>query len=110
IRRWARRHARLLALWQDAAMSAVDGLLLDRRQPALVVGHDEEVFELVEVGRRLEEGGLDDVVRVALDVDHLADEQAFRIWRAHPATELDARGHDLVADRDRLARVDLAHD
>ena len=60
--------------------------------------------------RGLEEGGLDDVVRVALDVDDLADEQALGIRRADPAAELDAGGHDLVADRDRLARVDLAHD
>src|SRR4029077_12424352 len=89
--RRTRRQAGLLALGQDAAGPAVDGLLFDRRQAALVVGHDEEGLEPVEVSRRLEEGGLDDVVRVALDVDDLADEQAFRIRRAHPATELDAR-------------------
>ena len=61
-------------------------------------------------GGRLEEGGLDDVVGVALDVDDLADEQALRVRRADAAAELDPGGHDLVADRDLLARVDLAHD
>ena len=68
--------ARLLALGQDARAAAVDRLLLDRRQPALVVGDDEHVLELVEVGGGLEVGGLDDVVGVAADVDDLADEEA----------------------------------
>jgi hypothetical protein len=38
----------------------------------------------------LQERGLDDVVRVALDVHDLADEETLRVRRADPARELDA--------------------
>ena len=47
---------------------------------------------------------------IAPDVDDLADEEALGVGRADAAAELDAGGHDLVADGDRLAGVDLAHD
>ena len=108
--RWVGRDARLFALGQRPTRPAVDRLLLDRREAALVVGDDQHELELVELCGRLEVGGLDDVVGVAPDVDDLADEQALRVGRADAAAQLDAGGHDLVADRDGLARVDLAHD
>ena len=94
-RRRGRRVARLLADRQGLAAAAVDRLLLDRRQAALVVEDHQHVLERVEVGGRLQEGGLDDVVRVAPDVDHLADEQALGIRRADAARERDAGCHDL---------------
>ena len=103
LRAWPRvrsvgREARLLAGREGPLLAAaVDRLLLDRRQPALVVEDDQHVLELVEVRRRLEERGLDDIVGIALDVDDLADEQALRVGRADPAGELDAGRDDLVA-------------
>ena len=81
-------------LGQGAAGPVIEqsiGCSLGRRQAALVVEDDEHVLELLEVRRRLEEGGLDDAVRVAPDVDDLADQEALRVRRADAAGELDAR-------------------
>src|SRR5262245_31604430 len=82
-----RRGAGLLAGGERLATAAVDRLLLDRREPAPVVGDDQQVLELVEVRRGLEIGGLDDVVRVALDVDDLPDEKALGERRSDAAAE-----------------------
>ena len=94
---------RLLGLGGALLGRAVDRLLRQRRQAALVVGDDEHELEPVQVGRRLQVGGLDDVVGVAPDVDDLADEQALGVRRADAAAELDAGGDDLDAER-RSAR------
>src|SRR5436190_589216 len=45
-----RRDAWLFALGQDPVTPAVDRLLLDRWQAALVVRDDQQVLELVELG------------------------------------------------------------
>src|SRR5689334_1731280 len=87
-RRGRRRDAWLLARRQRLAATAVDRLVLDRRQAALVVRDDEQRLELVEVGGRLEVGCLDDRVGVTLDIDDLADEEALRVGRAHAARKL----------------------
>src|SRR6187455_1284460 len=80
-RHWrrARHEAWLLALGKRAAIAAIDRLLLDRRQAALVVGDDQQGLEPVERGRRPEVGSLDDAVRIALDIDHLPDQEALRV-------------------------------
>ena len=91
------------------SVGTVNGLLVDGRQAALVIEDDEHVLEAFEVRRRLQERGLHDVVRVALDVDDLADDEALGVGRANAAAELDAGGHDLVAQGDLGARVDLGH-
>ena len=85
--------ARLLALGQRPPPVGVQsiGCSLDRRQAALVVEDDEHVLELVEVGGRLQVGGLDDRVRVAPDVDDLADQQALGIRRADAAARARCR-------------------
>jgi hypothetical protein len=75
-------NARLLAARDDATWArdrAVDRLVARQRQATLVVEDHEHVLELLEVGRRLQVGGLDDAVRVAPDVDHLAQEEALRV-------------------------------
>src|SRR6476660_3244203 len=103
--RRARHEAWLLALRERATTAAIDRLLLDRRQAALVVGDDQQGLEPVERGRRPQVGGLDDAVRIAPDIDHLPDQKALRVWRADTDAELDARGDDLVADGHDVARI-----
>ena len=47
-------------------------------QAAAIVDDHQQVLEVVEVERRIEERGLDDRVGVAVDVDDLADQEA--LW------------------------------
>ncbi|MEJ7696363.1 MAG: hypothetical protein WKF78_07060 [Candidatus Limnocylindrales bacterium] len=76
----------------------------------LVVEDDQREFEPLKVGRRLQIGRLDDRIGVAPDIDDLADQQPLGVGRADAAAKLDAGRHDLFAQGDRHARVDLVHD
>ena len=51
-----------------------DGLVDRFGQAAAIVNDHQQVLEVVQVECRVDEGGLDDRVRVAVDVDDLADE------------------------------------
>src|SRR4026209_2037046 len=84
---------------------------LDRAEDsALVVGDHEEELEAAERRRGLEEHGLDDLVRLDRHVDDPPDEQALRVRRTEPATELDPGCEDLFATRHRRGGVDVRHD
>src|SRR5689334_15189890 len=96
-RRTRGRQAGLLALGEGpaaAAGRAIDRLLLDRWETALVIQDHEHELELVEIGGGLEIRGLDDGVRIAPHIDDLADQETLGIGRTDTATQLDTRRDD----------------
>src|SRR4051794_19497806 len=112
-RRLRRIDARLLAAGEGAVggrLGAVDRGVVGTRQPADVVEDDDDVGDLVEIGRRQQVGGLDDGVRVVLDVGDHADDEVLRVWRADPAGQLETGRQDLLTRGDLVGRGDVLHD
>src|SRR4051812_47619793 len=87
LRLWCGRVAGNLAFGDRAAGAAGDRLLIRGWQAALVVRDDQCELERIELRRRGEERGLDDGVRVPLDVHHRADDEALRVWRPDPGVD-----------------------
>ena len=83
LRRGIRRVAGDLALGHRPPFATRHGLLVDRRQAALVVRDHEDVLERVQSAAGWRNAVWTTEFGVAPDVDDLADEQALGVGRAH---------------------------